>query len=131
MTRLSQSKFTISAGAMIINDQRQILLLNHVLRPRSGWGLPGGFINRGEQAEEAVRREVREETSLEMENLRLYGMRTIRRHIEILFIAKPIGMAKVMSREIYELGWFDANSLPEDMTRGSKSLIEKVLNPEI
>src|ERR1043165_6051075 len=45
----------------------RVLLLRHVLRKGSGWGIPGGFLRAGEQPEEAVCRELREETGLELE----------------------------------------------------------------
>jgi NUDIX domain len=48
--RLSQTKFTVSVGAVVLNEKGEILLLDHVLRPASGWGIPGGFINGGEQS---------------------------------------------------------------------------------
>ena len=63
--RTTQQKFTVSAAAIITNDNGEVLLLNHVLRPFSGWGLPGGFLGAGEQPEEAIRREIREETGIE------------------------------------------------------------------
>jgi len=43
--RITQKKFTVSAGAVIVKDNK-VLLLDHVLRPANGWGIPGGFIQR-------------------------------------------------------------------------------------
>lgn len=40
--------------------------------PPFGWAIPGGFMERGESAEESVRREIMEETGLELENLRQF-----------------------------------------------------------
>jgi ADP-ribose pyrophosphatase YjhB (NUDIX family) len=58
LVRITQSRFTVSAAAAIVNDRGEVLLLNHVLRPYASWGLPGGFIDAGEQPEAAIRREV-------------------------------------------------------------------------
>ena len=125
--RTTQAKFTVSAAAIITNEERQVLLLNHALRPFSGWGLPGGFVGVREQPEEAIRREIREETGLELNELEMFSIRTIGQHVEILFTAKAVGTAEVMSREILELGWFDIGSMPEQMSRSQKEVISNVV----
>ena len=61
-----------AVGALIINDQDQLLLVRRARNPGKGkWGLPGGFVDRDETAEDALRREVREETRLELTSLDL------------------------------------------------------------
>ena len=79
--RATQQNFTVSAAAIITNAGGEVLLLNHLLRPYSGWGLPGGFLTASEQPEEAIRRELREETGLELENLRMF-MQKVGAHVE-------------------------------------------------
>lgn len=128
--RSTQEKFTVSAAVIILNEKTEVLLLDHVLRSHSGWGFPGGFVGRSEQPDEAVRREIREETGLELEDLKLLRLRTIDRHIEILFTAKPVGTAAVKSREIKSLGWFAVGEMPEKMSEAQKSIVRKVLNLE-
>lgn len=131
MIRTIQDKFTVSVAAIITNERREILLLNHVLRPFSSWGIPGGFIEANEQPEPAVRREIREETGLELENVELIRIRTINRHIEILFRAEGIGKAEVKSLEITAAEWFALDEIPKEMSDVQKSLILQVLNKEI
>ena len=128
--RSTQKTFTVSVAAVIINENEEILLLNHVLRSDLSWGIPGGFIQNGEQPEAAAKREIREETGLELENIKLIRLRTINCHIEILFRASPVGTAKVQSLEISELGWFKVNEMPEKMSHIQKQTVEKVLNSE-
>jgi mutator protein MutT len=130
IVRSTQKRFTVSAAAIIVNEKGEVLLLNHVLRSDLSWGIPGGFIERGEQPEAAVRREIREETGLELENIKMIRVRTTNRHIEILFQATPLGTAQVQSFEINELGWFKVNEMPEKMSRFQKQTIERVLNSE-
>lgn len=127
LVRGTQTKFTVSAAAIITNEAGEVLLLNHVLRLDSGWGLPGGFLSGSEQAGEAVRREIREETGLELKQVRLLRAQTSSRHIEILFRAEAVGTASVKSREINSLGWFRLEDIPEDLNQYQKSVIRESL----
>ncbi|MDQ3180601.1 MAG: NUDIX domain-containing protein [Acidobacteriota bacterium] len=125
--RATQQKFTVSVAAVIINENEEVLLLDHVLRPFLSWGIPGGFVKRGEQPEEAVMREIREETGLELQNLKLFRVRTINRHIEILFRAEATGKAEVKSCEINAAAWFETDKMPEQMNAEQKSVVKQIL----
>jgi ADP-ribose pyrophosphatase YjhB (NUDIX family) len=64
LVRAGTPSFTV--GAVCVIDHRgTYLMLRQPHRP--GWSLPGGLCNRGESAEQAVTREVREETGLRIE----------------------------------------------------------------
>jgi ADP-ribose pyrophosphatase YjhB (NUDIX family) len=57
----------VGVGAVIV-DERRVLLVRRGHEPLKGeWSLPGGVVEVGETLEEAVRREVREETCLEVD----------------------------------------------------------------
>lgn len=127
LVRFWQHSFTVSAAAIVLNDEGKVLLLNHVLRPFSGWGLPGGFVEHGESSEAAIRRELQEETGIELANLELYRVRTVGKHVEILFTATGIGEARVNSREIIELGWFSAEEFPKGLSPAQQKVISDVL----
>ena len=129
MRRL-QVKFTVSAAGIITNESGEVLLLNHVLRPGSGWGVPGGFLNVFEQPEAAFRREVKEETGIDVTDVRIVRTRTLRRHIEIMFLAKGVGEATVKTREITELGWFAVEDMPPEMSLDQQFLIRRTLGYE-
>jgi 8-oxo-dGTP diphosphatase len=129
--RLTQHQFTVSVAAIVVNESNEILLLDHVLRPGSGWGIPGGFLMYDEQPIDAVRRELQEETGIELNDVKLLSARTINRHIEILFRARADGTPIVKSREINSLGWFKVNEMPEKMDRKQKSIIEKHLHKPV
>jgi ADP-ribose pyrophosphatase YjhB (NUDIX family) len=125
--RSIQPKFTVSAGAIVTNDEGKVLLLEHVLRPSSGWGVPGGFIEHSEQAEAAVRRELMEEVGVELADVTLYKIRTFGKHVEVMFLAKGIGEGSVRSREIIGHGWFAVEEMPAEMSLDQQFLIRRAL----
>jgi 8-oxo-dGTP diphosphatase len=125
--RTTQRKFTVSVAAVIINEKGEVLLLDHVLRPASSWGIPGGFIESGEQPIDAVKRELREEVGIELTDVQIFRARTIYRHVEILFRARSAGKPEVKSREINAARWFNPNELPKNMSRSHREIIEKLL----
>lgn len=63
IVRSGTPSFTVGAVAVIECDG-EVLFLRQPHRP--GWSLPGGLLDRGEEAAEAVVREVREETGLQI-----------------------------------------------------------------
>lgn len=125
--RLTQKKFTASVVAVITDRSGKVLLLDHFLRPGAGWALPGGFMETGEQPEAAIRREIREETTLELENVRLLGVRTIGRHLEIVFRAEGRGRAHPNSREIKAAGWFAPDEFPAEFAEVQRHIVGEAL----
>ena len=130
IVRATQRKFTASAAAIVINDKSEVLLLDHVLRPFATWGLPGGFLSRGEQPEAALKREIREEVGVEITDISLYRVRNHDRHVEILYTARSNQTPQIKSREIVNCGWFSADDLPKRVSSGQKRMIEEILNPK-
>jgi 8-oxo-dGTP diphosphatase len=132
LVRLGQRRFTVTAGAMIFDDAGRILLLEHVFRPDSGWGIPGGFIKRREQPEDGLRRELREEIGIEIEDLQLLLVRTLGqlRQMEIYFRARAIGDPKPSSFEIKRAEWFAIRDLPSELSRDQKRLIQRAISAQ-
>jgi mutator protein MutT len=126
--RLTQARFTVTAGALVFNDAGEVLLLKHRFRMGSGWGIPGGFLTLGEQPEEALRREPREEVGLEVERVELINARSFKkpRQVEILFRCRANADVKPQTIEIETAGWFSVQSLPTGLPRDQRLLIERV-----
>jgi ADP-ribose pyrophosphatase YjhB (NUDIX family) len=61
------SQPVVGVGAVVVRDGRA-LIIKRAHEPRKGeWSLPGGLLELGESLTDAVRREIKEETSLEIE----------------------------------------------------------------
>lgn len=62
--RLFAPKNNVGAVAAIFNDAGQVLMVEHTFRPDHPWGLPGGWVERGENPVQAIQREIQEELKL-------------------------------------------------------------------
>ncbi|MEO6713593.1 MAG: NUDIX domain-containing protein [Mycobacteriales bacterium] len=59
---------TLCAGAVIVDDEGRLLVVLRRNEPSAGcWSVPGGRVDPGESVAQTARREVREETGLEIE----------------------------------------------------------------
>ena len=124
LTRRFQTSFTVSAAGVITNENGEVLLLNHVLRPDSGWGLPGGFLNENEDPARAVEREVLEETGLRVRALRPLTVTPgeLRPHLTVVYLCAYEGGTFRPSAEISEAKFFAVDQLPS-LIRGQRELI--------
>jgi 8-oxo-dGTP diphosphatase len=128
--RVTQARFTVTAAAIVVNAEGRVLLLKHRFRPGAGWGIPGGFIEAGEQPDEAVRRELLEEVGLELTNTKVVTTRAFKkpRQIEIVFRCLPKGTASPQSIEIRKAAWFSLDALPEGLPRDQRQLLRDILD---
>jgi len=129
--RRVQTTFTVSAAAVVVNSRDEVLVLHHVLRPITGWGLPGGFIDAGEQPHQAIIRELKEETGIDITDVRMLHLTTQGHHVEILFAAKANEDGEILSSEIDRLGWYALDDIPERLPADQRRTVERVLAGEI
>jgi len=127
--RLSHPRFAVTAGAIITDGDGRVLLLKHRFRPGTGWGMPGGFIEAGEQPEAALQRELREEVGLELEKIKLFTTRAFKtpQQIEIVFRARAIGNTDQLNFEIQKAAWFSPGELPKELPKDQAALIRRAL----
>ena len=130
--RVTHTRFTVTAGALIFNDAGQVLLLKHRFRAGSGWGLPGGFLEKGEQPLEALKRELREEIGLDVESVEIFAARSFKKpkQVEVLFRCRANVQPKPQTMEVERAGWFSIDALPEGLPRDQRRLIERAAQTE-
>lgn len=126
---LTESRFTVTTGAVIVDEHQRILLLQHRFRAGSGWGIPGGFMHPGEQPEEAIRRELLEEVGLKVDELRIAFVRALKRYkqVELIFICRPLSDFQANGHEISRAGWFAPDELPQELGDDQRGLIERAI----
>jgi 8-oxo-dGTP diphosphatase len=127
--RITNARFTVTAGAIIFNEAGHVLLLKHVFRAGSGWGLPGGFLKPGEQPLDALRRELNEEIGMEIHDVEIFWARSFKRprQIEVLYCAKAVGGGKPRSIEVERAAWFPPDQLPAGLPQDQKLLVERAV----
>ena len=125
--RLAHARFTVTAGAVIFNDHGEVLLLKHRFRAGSGWGLPGGFMEIGEQPIDALRRELREEIGLELDDVKILAVRSFKKpkQVEVLFRARANADVRSQTMEVERAEWFAVDALPEGLPRDQRSYIDR------
>jgi ADP-ribose pyrophosphatase YjhB (NUDIX family) len=130
--RLVEPRFTVTAGAVVLDREGRVLLLNHVFRTGSGWGIPGGFIEGGEQPEDALRRELREEAGLEVEEVKLISARTLKRpqQIELVYACRAANAPAPNSFEIKTAEWFAPDALPAGLPSDQKHVIRRAIEKQ-
>jgi ADP-ribose pyrophosphatase YjhB (NUDIX family) len=104
-------------GVQCVIQQGDAILLVRNTYGRKQWTFPGGSIARGESAEAAIRREVREEVSLPLQQLRHLGAfdTTInykRDHVEVFTGVTPDRQVTLDPAEILEAQWFQPQDFP-------------------
>lgn len=107
-SRLTNESFLVGVMGIVRDDRNRLLLFRHTYR-REPWGLPGGWMVRGESPLEALEREVREESGLEVRATRLLlvGATPDRPKLEFVVEARLVGGSFRPSSEVSALEWRD------------------------
>lgn len=101
----------------IIKIDNKVVLIKRK-NPPYGWAIPGGFVDEGETVEDAVRREMKEETNLDLSNMKQFHVysdpeRDPRGHtVSVVFTADGIGEMKAQD-DAKEIGLFTQDTLPD------------------
>ena len=108
-------RHSVSVAAAIVRDDGRILAIRR--RDNGHWEPPGGVLELGESIEDGLRREVREETGLEIEPEQLTGVykNMARGVVALVFRCRPTDGEPSTSAEAQELRWLGAADVPEFM----------------
>jgi ADP-ribose pyrophosphatase YjhB (NUDIX family) len=119
----------VGAVATIFDGQGRVLLVHQTYKG-SKWAWPGGVVEEDEAPWTAVVREVKEETGLDVETVRLIGVYHIadRNSLGFQFLCRVVGgELRVDGREISEARFFDPAHLPVPMTQPGRQRVADAL----
>jgi len=133
-SRIIRPLFQVFAAAVIFDENRNILLVKSTYNRFHPWGLPGGSLEYGEHPEEAVIREVWEETGLRVCVEKLLLINTLRPdRVGMYYLCRVTGGTFFPSDEVSESDYFSMDNLPDvrsfdhDMLRRLHGLVEHEL----
>ena len=124
---------TLGAQGLVIDAENRVLLVRHGYRP--GWHFPGGGVEKGETAEDALRRELQEETGIVLDGPpELYGIYANfvsfpGDHV-VLYLVRQWRQPLVPkpNMEIAEQRFFAIDSIPDDIAKGTFGRIAEVFH---
>jgi ADP-ribose pyrophosphatase YjhB (NUDIX family) len=123
---------TLGVRGVVLDQQNRVFLIRHTYVP--GWHLPGGGVETGETAQEALERELREEACIAIdEPPSLFGVffnnRVSRRDHVLVYVIRrfTVLQAKQPDREIAEAGFCPLDNLPEETTSATRSRLAEIL----
>ncbi len=124
----------------LIQDGEKILLQNRVKKDWKGYTLPGGHVEAGESFVDAVKREMKEETGLDILNPKLVGIKQFPfkneegvdcRYIVLLFKAEEF-KGEVVSSSEGEMTWVRYEQLSSmDTVDDLEDLLDVFNNPDL
>jgi len=114
LSRIIRPLFQVFAAAVIFDQNRNILLVKATYQRSHPWGLPGGSLEYGEQPEEAVVREVWEETGLSVSIERFLLVSSwLPDRVGLYYLCRIKDGTFQPSDEVSEFDYFPVDHLPD------------------
>ncbi len=117
---------------MVLIEENKVLLIKRAGEPFKGeWAIPGGRIEDDETAEDCLKREMKEETGLDVEEIRFTGLytdpnRDPRQVIAACYLVKRTGGTLKAGDDAAEAAWFGLNDLPP-LAADHKKILEAAI----
>ena len=125
----------VGAVGVVFDRQGRVLIVEHAFRTDFPWGLPGGWVQTGEEPSEAVKRELREELRLDVEvgELVLSGIvgrvrtSTAPVHLGLAYACDLMSGSSNQSLEVLGVDWIDPASPGRELAPFQRTAIARAL----
>jgi 8-oxo-dGTP diphosphatase len=119
-------KFLVGVVGLIINEDNEVLLLHHSYRKEYPWGLPSGWLKKGEQPHDAIRREIDEEIGLNIRVLEILKVENDKKwaRLEFVFLCEVVDGKIRPSAEVNKAEYFSVDNLPHLLPSQRKFILE-------
>jgi len=109
--------FSIGVSGIIFDKQNRVLLCHR--RDRDFWNLPGGGLEKGEFLLNGLKREIMEETGLEIEAIKLVGVYDKPEESDIVFVfaCQSTGGEIATNAEADKIEYFSLEDLPKNIIK--------------
>lgn len=131
MTKNNHQQIKVGLGVMVIKDGRVLLGKRKGSHGEGEYAWPGGHLEYMESIVEAAKREVREETGMEIKNVRFLRLLNLKEYapkhyVDIGMIAEwKSGEPKVLEPDrIESWAWYDMDKLPQPLFFTTPSYLE-------
>lgn len=122
------NRYMVVDGVVVRDGQ--ILMIKRGIEPSKGWwALPAGYLDWNETTEEAVLRELKEETGVEGKVVELLGVYSSperdpddRQNVSVAYVIEPLSEIGE-GEEVEEIRWFDLDELPEKIAFDHRKMI--------
>ena len=124
----------VGAGVFILDDHRRLLMIHRI--DNNTWSIPGGSMEPGESLEDTARREVHEETGLEIDSLGLMGVYSGMDYhyvypngdevynVTAAYVSgNPTGQLTAGDSETNEIKWFRLEEIPANISPPVKPIL--------
>ena len=134
----NQPLIMVGSTVLVFDAQDRLLMMKR--SDNGNWGVPGGAMELGESTEETARRELLEETSLEVDELILFdvfsGKELYYRYpggeevynVSVVYLARNTKeIVNFSDGEHSDFQYFDLGQLPENVSPPIKPILKKLL----
>jgi len=128
LSRVLRPRYRVAVAAFIFDEDDRILLCEHTYRRAYPWGLPAGGLEFGEDPEDGIKRELKEETgfNVHVERLLYADSSDEFHHVSLIYLCKIVDGTFTPNPEVSSVKFYPLDQLPR-LLPTEKTLIDKMM----